>query len=311
MNTKPNNQELSGKEQFSLQGVGNRIVPFNAEPVEALPELGGVAHAEGIKLVLHPPLDFELAYRVPQYLIFTPYARAVLDLSIDDAPARRQTWSAGSAFVAPPDTTVRARMLEPVEFLCIIVDAEKAEAVFERVAAGRSWAPDVITNLSDPGFAIIQHEVRRSLLGDPLVEPAYLGALADAALARIGCQYSGMPLTTHGRETLAPATLRRIIEHIEEYLGDKIVVEDLAKAAGLSRSHFSRAFQNETGEAPQDFIISRRLSRARELLSDSDRSIAAIAAATGFSSQAHLSTVFKKRIGTTPARYRASFGKEQ
>ena len=84
-------------------------------------------------------------------------------------------------------------------------------------------------------------------------------------------------------------------------------MNELADVAGLSRSHFSRAFQAATGESPQEFIIGRRISRARELLTDERHTIAEVAAAAGFSSQAHLSSAFKKRLGVTPSRYRASF----
>ena len=77
--------------------------------------------------------------------------------------------------------------------------------------------------------------------------------------------------------------------------------------ANLSRSHFSRAFQRMTGDPPLRFIIKRRICRARDLLSSDKGSLAEIAARTGFSSQAHLSTVFRKEVGTTPARYGAAF----
>ncbi len=169
------------------------------------------------------------------------------------------------------------------------------------------WAPEILDDFTDPGFAALHQEARRSLLGDPLVEPAYLAALADAIFARIGCQYAGTALGKQLKETLAPATLRRVVQRIETDLGDKLTVEDLADEASLSRSHFSRAFQAVTGETPQEFIIGRRLCRAREMLAEHQQSVAEIAAATGFSSQAHWSTAFKKRLGLTPARYRDAF----
>jgi AraC family transcriptional regulator len=84
-------------------------------------------------------------------------------------------------------------------------------------------------------------------------------------------------------------------------------VEDLAGLAGLTRSHFSRAFQRMTGDPPRRFILKRRLCRARDLLSAAETGIAEVAARSGFSSQAHLSTAFRQELGTTPARYRAAF----
>ena len=129
-------------------------------------------------------------------------------------------------------------------------------------------------------------------------------------MARIGCYFTGTSLPAQPKEALAPGTLRRITQRIEEDLARKLTVEELAREAGLSRSHFSRVFQAATGQTPQEFIIYRRVCRARDLLAQDDRSIAEIAAATGFSSQAHLSTAFKKRLGLTPARYRDAFQKK-
>lgn len=307
MKEEPSSPSAAEGERFSLKAADYRTIPFDGPPATELPEWGGVAHAEGLKFILHPPLDFEIAYRIPDYLIFTPYARAVVDISVKDGPIRRQAWPAGSAFIVPPDTCVRARMAEPVEFLCIAVDPTRAETVFARVARDRPWAPQLIEDFGDPGFAMLQQELRRSLLGDPLVEPVYLETLADGMLARIGCYLAGAAIGTPAKEAISPGVLRRIVQHIEANLGEKLVVEELAEAAGLSRSHFTRAFQSATGEPPQDFIIGRRLSRARELLADTEREIAEIAVATGFSSQAHLSSTFKKRLGVTPARYRNAF----
>lgn len=309
MTRKPTDQSDGTQERFVLKASENRNIPFDGPPATELPEWGGIAKAEGVRYVLHPPLDFEIAYRIPEYLIFTPYARAVVDIAIQDGPKRRRAWSAGSAFFVPPDITVRARMSEPTEFLCVVVAPEQAEAVFRRTARDQVWAPEVIEEFIDPGFAALQREARRSLLGDPIVEPAYLATLAEAMLARIGCHLSGKPLAANvTREALSPGILRRIAHHIEANLREKLTVEELARDAGLSRSHFSRAFQAATGQTPQEFIITRRISRAREMLKETDRSIAEIAAAAGFSSQAHLSSAFKKRLGVSPARYRDAFG---
>ena len=290
--------------RFTLKADGNRRVDFDGEPTTTLPEWGGVARADGVRFILHPPLDFEIAYRVPDYVIFSPYARAAVDVSLKDGPRRRKAWAAGSAIVIPPETCVRAKMVDPVEFLCVVVAPERAERVIGHAARGRTWAPEIIEDFADAGFAALQQEVRRSLLGDPLVEPAYLEALADAMVARIGCHLAGATLVPQPKEAIAPGLLRRIVQHIEASLGQKLMVEDLAEDVGLSRSHFSRAFLAATGQTPQEFIIGRRLCRARDLLTGSAQSVAEVAAATGFSSQAHLSTAFKKRLGVSPARYR-------
>ncbi|MEM1312911.1 MAG: AraC family transcriptional regulator [Pseudomonadota bacterium] len=297
----------AGARRFMPTLCENRSMDIHGEPLDQLPGWSDAVELDGIALRLFPPADLEIAFRIPQYHIFAPYARAVLDLSVADEPMRRPSWPAGSAFLAPPGVLVRGRLSPPVEFLTITVEPERAEPVFERAAAGRGWTPQVVEKHIDPGIARLHREIRRSLLSDPIVEPSYLSALCDGILARIGCRLAGLPTGTGPKETLPPGRLRVIAEQIERDLAGRVSVEALARSVGLSRSHFSRAFQAAMGETPREFIINRRIRRARDLLADTDRPLADIAAETGFSSHAHLSTTFKKRMGVTPAEYRRTF----
>ena len=261
-----------------------------------------------MQFALHAPLEFELSCQIDSYLILAPYTRAVLDLSIDNGPLRRKTIPAGAGLIIPPNIILRSRMVEPVEFLFLEAAPEPVETIFRSVARDRSWAPELIETFTDAGVAALTEEIRRSLLGDPLKEPAYLSALAESIFARIGCHYAGMGLhTPSGKETLAPVVLKRAIQTVDDRLAETLSVEGLAENAGLSRSHFSRAFQASTGESPQDFIIGRRVSKARELLANTNMPLAEIASKTGFSSQAHFSTAFKKRLGLAPGKYRSAF----
>jgi len=106
------------------------------------------------------------------------------------------------------------------------------------------------------------------------------------------------------RGGLAPHLLRRIDDWIEAHLDAVIHLEDLAALAGLSGYHFHRMFLLSRGIAPHAWVTDQRVQRARELLRG-NLPIAEIAAACGFSSQSHLTRVFRTRIGKTPADYRA------
>ena len=305
MTEKPDKREspeISSRPAADMQPAG-----FMGVSVQDSPDWADRIVADNVCFRLYPPVEFEVAYRVRDYVIFTPFARAILDLAVNEGPMRRVAVAAGGALFIPPETQVRARMSAAVEFLVLDVPSARAEPVLDAAADGRIWAPRVLEAFTDPGFAAIQQEIRRTLMGDALVNPAYLAALGDALMARVGCDLAGVEPDAHTRENLSPGVLRRIVTQIEHALDQRITVEDLARDAGLSRSHFSRAFQASTGEPPQEFIIGRRLCRARDMLKDSDRSIADIAVQTGFSSHAHLTTAFKKRLGVTPVRYRASF----
>ena len=285
----------------------NRVIDFDGPPSDRLPGWARPFNIEGVHVELYPPVEFELAYKIDHYCIFAPFALAPVDLSINDGPVRRTSLPTGGAFLSPPFTTVRVRLVAPVEFLVIAAPPERVEGVIERVGGGRVWSPQVVESFVDPGFAALQLELRRALISDPLMEPAYVLPLVDAMFARFSCHFLDIDLPAGHKETLPPRVLRNIVREIEGAVGSRLSVEDLAKKAGLSRSHFSRAFHAATGETPQDFIISRRLCHARDMLVETERPIAEIAVETGFASHAHFSTAFKKRLGVSPARYRLSF----
>ncbi|MDV3130259.1 helix-turn-helix transcriptional regulator [Mycobacterium sp. 21AC1] len=82
-------------------------------------------------------------------------------------------------------------------------------------------------------------------------------------------------------------------------------VAALAARVGMPVGAFTRAFAETFHTTPHQFVLDRRISRAKTLLTTTSRSITEISAALGFSTHSHFSTAFKKRVGTTPARYRS------
>ena len=88
---------------------------------------------------------------------------------------------------------------------------------------------------------------------------------------------------------------------------DPLDVAALARAAGLSPAHFSRAFRKAFGESPHAYLLTRRLERAAALLRHTDDSVADICVAVGLTSIGSFTTSFKRMYGKTPTGYRASY----
>jgi AraC-like DNA-binding protein len=84
-------------------------------------------------------------------------------------------------------------------------------------------------------------------------------------------------------------------------------VDDMARAAGLSRAHFSREFRRAFGESPHAYLLTRRLERAAALLRTTDRSVADICLSVGLVSIGSFTTSFTRMFGRSPTAYRASF----
>jgi AraC-like DNA-binding protein len=105
---------------------------------------------------------------------------------------------------------------------------------------------------------------------------------------------------------LAPRVLRRVQDYIDSHLSEDLELEQLALTAGLSLHHFARAFKKSVGVPPHQFVLQRRLTLARDLLSGTDRPIADIAITAGFSDQSHLARHFRQSFAVSPIAFRRS-----
>ena len=97
-----------------------------------------------------------------------------------------------------------------------------------------------------------------------------------------------------------------MLDYINEYLSHDIKLMDLSALLDMSQFHFGRRFKQSMGVSPHQYLIGRRVERAKQLLKSSDLAIADIALQCGFNSQSHLGKSFRELTGVTPSRYRKS-----
>lgn len=103
---------------------------------------------------------------------------------------------------------------------------------------------------------------------------------------------------------MAPWRLRRVLAFIQTRLHGGIGVCDMAEVAGLSISHFCRAFKASTGAPPHAYVMRMRLEKAQALMIETDDTLGLIAEACGLADQAHLTRLFRRHMNTTPYRWR-------
>ena len=138
----------------------------------------------------------------------------------------------------------------------------------------------------------------QTAVGNPLV-PA---VVANVFSQDLGHFSSALP--TRNRGTLAPWQIRRVIDFIDDNLSTTIRIDDLAGLVRLSSSYFATAFKAVFGQAPHQYIIARRVDHARHLLLNTSIPLCEIAIDCGLVDQAHLCTLFRKKLGTTPSSLR-------
>ena len=132
-----------------------------------------------------------------------------------------------------------------------------------------------------------------------------LGRLYTQALSLTLLSYlRGLSATAPDAGGLSSSQRARVVDFVESNLQRNIGLDELAELTGYSPDHFSRLFKRTLGVPAYQYVLARRVERAKGMLLDRTRSIADIARACGFSTQAHLNSAFKQRTGVTPGAFR-------
>ena len=128
---------------------------------------------------------------------------------------------------------------------------------------------------------------------------AYLIALGVLRLAENGAG----PLTLAPTSRLRP-DFKRVLQQVEERLGEPLRLSDLAGIVDMSPFHFARIFKDQVGEPPAQYVQRRRTERAIELLRTTRLPLSEVAFRTGFSSQSHMHRRVRAATGRTPRQVR-------
>ncbi|MBA2482144.1 MAG: helix-turn-helix transcriptional regulator [Planctomycetes bacterium] len=271
--------------------------------LEEMPAVSWVHINRAHSLGPHRHSGYEIVYVV----------RGTMDNWIGD---RRYRVDAGQVFITPPDSLHGGvdSVLNPNEHClihCLIPPEGKAlpgldqattdalrsdlQAIGATVFRGSPRVKDLI--------AILMEEHRTP---GPYARVVARSALHEL-LARVVRDANGDRRLRAPRPL--PPKVRDAVAWIDAHLSDDISFEALAKRFGHSATHFRRLFLKEVGQTPSDFLMRRRVERAKERFSDARATVTAVALELGFSSSQYFATVFKKYAAMTPKAYRRSLAK--
>ena len=216
----------------------------------------------------------------------------------------------GGLFMLPGGIDFGVRLGGDLSTLHLYVRQAIVEEVAADLACSDTGTIALVPRLGarDPLIERIALEVRDALTDPDPSAPIYIDYLSRAVAARLVRAHStrSAPRAEAKAGTLTRVQLDRAVDYMEENLDKSLALLDVALAVGLSATHFARRFKRSTGSAPHQYLMRCRVERARRLLAETDNAIAQIALACGFAHQEHLTRVFRRLSGETPARFRRS-----
>ncbi|WP_131827639.1 helix-turn-helix transcriptional regulator, partial [Mycolicibacterium fortuitum] len=150
-----------------------------------------------------------------------------------------------------------------------------------------------------------------------LVEEIYSVADRDDAIARlltdsvaetmrllIRDKYAEAPPKSREHRTFDTRTRTMLVDYLNDSLDSDIHLDALAQLTGMSVHAFIGAFRRAFHTTPYQYLLDRRIERAKSLLLNTTRTITEISAMVGFSTPNHFATAFRRRVGTSPRNFR-------
>jgi AraC family transcriptional regulator len=160
------------------------------------------------------------------------------------------------------------------------------------------------TDLPNPTILQAMGALSREIRHPGPMGRVYTESLVWLTLAELVRHHSTFTVAPRPAQRLQSRRLARTIDYIESFLGEDLSLVTLATEAGVSPPCLAKEFKRAMGEPLHRYLLGRRIRWAAALLASTEQSIADVALTTGFSSQAHLTTAFRRLCHTTPAAYR-------
>jgi AraC family transcriptional regulator len=205
----------------------------------------------------------------------------------------------------PPSVIPAHVAHNPYQVVLCFLEPAFVNGIVEELDRRPPEEPQTRSNIDDPPTReLITLLAAEAGEGGPLGR-LYADHLAHSAAIRVLFSKSAEPRTRASGTALPRHLLGRVLERMHN-LNLDLDLQTLAAETGYSRSHFLRMFRAATGQTPHRYLLQLRVQRAQELMGRGKVPLIDIAASCGFSSQAHMSRVFRQVLAVTPSEFRRS-----
>lgn len=228
-------------------------------------------------------------------------------LWVDGKDMRVQPYYAGALTMMDLEASPMANLASSYDCVQMYFARSALDQLSEAEGVARFGEIPIINGGEDGILAHLGQIAALSVAQVGPATPLFLETMALSIHRHLLKNYFGRPPAQPARGGLAKWQERRVKEYIEAHLEAGIGLLELAQHAQLSPSQFGRAFKTSVGMTPHQWIISRRVARARALISQPHLSLAEVARLCGFADQSHLAREFRKIEGMTASAWRNSF----
>ncbi len=266
-----------------------------------VPSFPSVSAKLGIRLRTDPPGVLEIPGR-PTTTIAIHVGRSVLVDCSRGGMKHRGLSVHGYSDIIPADTPSRWEMKEPDTILLLSV----AQSLLKTVAEESGHDPRHIeilnrfqtrdTKIEHIGWAL-EAEMETGYPNGRLYVESLAQGLAIHLLNRHSSQSHEV---TSPKGGIPGHRLKQVLSYIEDNLSQDLSLQNIAEVSGLSASYFKTAFRTSVGHPVHQYVIQRRVERARSLLAEGELPISQVALETGFAHQSHLAHHMRRVLGVTP-----------
>ena len=254
------------------------------------------------------PIDLvERAIQHPS-LIYHLRQPAEVSRKIESLPAEKTVVTPRRITITPANVQTRWRHEGHPEILQIYLRNSVYESAARETHGGDSGTADIVPCFAvvDPLLEQLLIAITKALREASIRDSLYIETLAQLIALHLARTYStrSRAVRASSADGLTGARVSKLMEFVEENLAGDLSLEAMASEVNVSPVYLVRAFKGAVGEPPHRYVLIRRIERAKELLRDTEFSIVEVALATGFSSQSHLSSWFRRFVGVSPAIYR-------
>ncbi len=294
-------ETIADCERIVMFREGKEVPRFPSEP-----RLSSAARWKDVKLECHRlRLDEELAGVISGYQICFNLATPALVTWKIGGRLDRKMIQPGHLSIASHGHLRNVRWEATMDLLLFSLSTRLLHEFSAEISDGR--LPELIEHC---GHCDIQIQTLLRMLHSDLLRGSPAGSIYGDQLGTALAVYLmnrfavALPQANQCGSGLPGMVLTRVLDYIESSLEKAVTLQELAEVARMSRFYFARLFRNSTGQSPSRYLTERRIERARYLLTRSDLSLEEISRQTGFSSQSHLTALFRKLVGVTPGKYR-------